>query len=567
MWFNSAQDPQINTSTRAQNLIDAAVSDTAQPATTQTVVGPYDWRFEIGDLLRWPADTTHYTSDLDLAVTALQHRLTPDECSTTYFCRGRPTGGDRRWRRLDIRRQTADTVTTIAPTAIPVGTVSAYFDDVGNLGGVCAGQSDVGSWKIVGEVGTAPPDLATVRAATPIDGATLDEAELDTATAGELGYVAAIPYTGAGGTGTEGPLLWSIARFGTTADGIPDGSVGTDQLSDGAATAAKQSRQSQMFATDVRFSTTTTTVSWNSGTLTLADGTAASINSGSATIPITGDELYVYYSGSTTLSTTESIATLLGDESHVLLATTQRYAGSTLDAFLVPAIGAMGKTGMKINADQIAANSITAGAIASISLTTLQAAVGTLSELNPDAGIIVNGELRNAAGTRFIDLDASGTDPFIKHDNFSLLADGTATFSGALSAATGTFAGSLSAASGTFAGSLSAASGTFAGTVSGSSFTATTATFDGAVNIKGSTSVSVVQVSAPGNAPTITFNPAAGGSEFGHLASDGSNMVLVGASGYGLKLDGAAGMGSSGRRQYPSRTCLAARPATPRSRR
>ena len=40
---------------------------------------------------------------------------------------------------------------------------------------------------------------------------------------------------------------------------------------------------------------------------------------------------------------------------------------------------------------------------------------------------------------------------------FSVAADGTATFAGALSAATGSFAGSLSAASGTFAGTLTAA--------------------------------------------------------------------------------------------------------------
>jgi hypothetical protein len=45
------------------------------------------------------------------------------------------------------------------------------------------------------------------------------------------------------------------------------------------------------------------------------------------------------------------------------------------------------------------------------------------------------------------------------------VSSGSATFSGALSAATGTFSGALSAATGSFAGSLSAASGTFAGTL------------------------------------------------------------------------------------------------------
>ena len=55
----------------------------------------------------------------------------------------------------------------------------------------------------------------------------------------------------------------------------------------------------------------------------------------------------------------------------------------------------------------------------------------------------------------------------------AVVIGGSATFSGALSAATGTFAGSLVAATGTFSGSLSAASGTFSGDISGASGTFT----------------------------------------------------------------------------------------------
>ena len=58
----------------------------------------------------------------------------------------------------------------------------------------------------------------------------------------------------------------------------------------------------------------------------------------------------------------------------------------------------------------------------------------------------------------------------------AVVIGGSATFSGALSAATGTFAGSLIAATGTFSGSLSAASGTFVGSLSGNAISGATIT-------------------------------------------------------------------------------------------
>lgn len=69
--------------------------------------------------------------------------------------------------------------------------------------------------------------------------------------------------------------------------------------------------------------------------------------------------------------------------------------------------------------------------------------VNELSEIADDVGIVVSGELRNAAGTRYIDLDASGVEPFIMHENFEIRADGDAFFRGELVAVTGTFVGSL----------------------------------------------------------------------------------------------------------------------------
>lgn len=70
--------------------------------------------------------------------------------------------------------------------------------------------------------------------------------------------------------------------------------------------------------------------------------------------------------------------------------------------------------------------------------------VSELSAISADVGTLTAGIIQNSAGNRYIDLDASGTDSFIQHDNFEIWADGTAVFSGNLVAASGTFAGEVS---------------------------------------------------------------------------------------------------------------------------
>jgi hypothetical protein len=75
------------------------------------------------------------------------------------------------------------------------------------------------------------------------------------------------------------------------------------------------------------------------------------------------------------------------------------------------------------------------------------------------AGIRMSGngdfEARSVGGTRVININASGSAPVLKVGSMlEILANGTATFAGALSAATGTFAGALQAATGTFNGVL-----------------------------------------------------------------------------------------------------------------
>lgn len=102
------------------------------------------------------------------------------------------------------------------------------------------------------------------------------------------------------------------------------------------------------------------------------------------------------------------------------------------------------------------------------------------------------------SGTRIIDMAATGTSPAFKIGSaFEILGNGTATFSGALSAATGTFAGSLSAATGSFSGSLIAATGSFSGSLS-----AATGTFAGTLTAAAVNAVNTINIA--GNAVSVT---------------------------------------------------------------
>lgn len=102
----------------------------------------------------------------------------------------------------------------------------------------------------------------------------------------------------------------------------------------------------------------------------------------------------------------------------------------------------------------------------------------------------------------------------------AVVIGGSATFSGALSAATGTFAGSLSAATGTFAGSLSAASGSFTGSLSGNSITGATIT-GGTFQTASSGQRIVIDPSGNG---TIYFYPSSG-SDYAFINAPSSNSV------------------------------------------
>jgi len=84
-----------------------------------------------------------------------------------------------------------------------------------------------------------------------------------------------------------------------------------------------------------------------------------------------------------------------------------------------------------IHTNQLAANSITASKIHSNAITADKISIGTLSELASGAGTIVSGKLRNSNNTNFINLDAVGTQSFIKvGSKVNIQANGDVFFDG-----------------------------------------------------------------------------------------------------------------------------------------
>lgn len=446
-----SKDAQITNSSLASSLAAKVLADVSMPAVEMVVDGRFFPWVELGDLYRFPANNVHTDSTIDLAVVGYTHEITPDRASTSLLLRGTPSGGVTRWFN---RAKVAKTVTSLTPSlptvpaTKPTGTLSASFDTDGNLSAVIEGTSDAASWKIVGAIGAAPGD-STLNAATPIDGQSLDETDigtLDTATSGgDLGYVVAIGFTEAAGGGTQtGGKLADVAMFGTSEAGIPDDSIGAAKIKAGVIGAAKQTRQSQSFSSTVRFGASSyTSVTWYSGDVKMADGTSVTVAAkAGGPLTLTG-VTFLYFDGTTTLKSTTDPDDL-ADDDVVLLATCWPSVYTSAGAVIVPAVGALGVSGnLNLTGDNISANSIaathivagtiTANELAANSVTSGKISVLTLSAIAADVGTLTAGLLQNVAGTNYIDLDATGTDPFIKcGTDIIMRADGSATFGGTI---------------------------------------------------------------------------------------------------------------------------------------
>lgn len=85
-----------------------------------------------------------------------------------------------------------------------------------------------------------------------------------------------------------------------------------------------------------------------------------------------------------------------------------------------------------LDAARIGAGTINAGHLAANSVDATKINVATLSAINANVGTLTAGRLQNAANTQFINLSATGTQPFLSASGLQVLANGTSTFSGTL---------------------------------------------------------------------------------------------------------------------------------------
>lgn len=137
---------------------------------------------------------------------------------------------------------------------------------------------------------------------------------------------------------------------------------------------------------DIDFSATDNDdVSWGAGTITFADRSTLSINSGSLNLA-NANEYYLYaVLGNSTLQNTQTFGDAIGGEKF-LIAFLKKAPATNQKALIVPAQGGKSPT---FNQDVIGANTITASEIY----------VGSLSAISADMGLLTAGEIRVGKGT------------------------------------------------------------------------------------------------------------------------------------------------------------------------
>jgi hypothetical protein len=118
-YFELDESINIRDSVNAQKLINAAVSDMAQPVLTQDIETLYAWFVQLYDRYKFLANGDHYDSDQYLAVGGYRHRFENGYGRTTIMASGHVVGAYAGWQRLIVNRP-ADGVTLPYMRATPV---------------------------------------------------------------------------------------------------------------------------------------------------------------------------------------------------------------------------------------------------------------------------------------------------------------------------------------------------------------------------------------------------------------------------------------------------------------
>jgi hypothetical protein len=272
-----------------------------------------------------------------------------------------------------------------------------------------------------------------------------------------------------------------IAASAVTSTTIADGSISTPKIVAGAVTATEIGASAITAAKVAANAITAGAIA--SGAVTAGTIAAGAVTAGTvAASAITATELAAgavtttrLAAGAVTANELAANAVIAGKVSAGAISTTELAAGAvnaskiasqtiTSSEIAANTISGGNIAGRTISAsniisgtltsNELAANSIIAGKIAAGAInagsiivdgiiTAAKLNVTQLSQISSNAGIIVSGKLQDATGGRYLDLSATGSNPFLHHPSFDLFADGSANFSGVVSSTSFTGSGAL----------------------------------------------------------------------------------------------------------------------------
>lgn len=103
MKLTEASGSQIDTMEEALTFAGSALADLQEPTMDKSVTMPYFWPAEIGDVYTFAANGDHYDSDQTLSLCSVRHSLTRTSARSTMTVRGKPSGGRKRWLKIEGR--------------------------------------------------------------------------------------------------------------------------------------------------------------------------------------------------------------------------------------------------------------------------------------------------------------------------------------------------------------------------------------------------------------------------------------------------------------------------------
>jgi hypothetical protein len=108
VYIDERSNPAVTNGFAAQAVADSLLRALARAPLVQTVVGPLDWRIELGDILGYEPNGVHTQSRFTGAVTGFTHNISATENTTTVRVRGSYGGGTGRWFTRIRRSQDSD---------------------------------------------------------------------------------------------------------------------------------------------------------------------------------------------------------------------------------------------------------------------------------------------------------------------------------------------------------------------------------------------------------------------------------------------------------------------------